>query len=239
MAKLKQSAKILSAVLTAASKRVSPGIRLDDLDRFVEAEILSRGGRPSFKGFQGYPCASCLSVNQAIVHGLPSSRALKHGDIVGIDLGVEFSGWYTDGATTVPVGTVDDQTMNLIRATKEALKRAVAGIRPGIRVGAIASAIEQVARGHHVGIIRTLTGHGIGKHFHEPPQIPNFTGADRGPTINVGEVLAIEPMFSSGSGQVRLAPDGWTVVCTDGIGSHHEATVLVTKTGSAVLTTII
>ncbi|MBI3495427.1 type I methionyl aminopeptidase, partial [Candidatus Berkelbacteria bacterium] len=185
------------------------------------------------------PYASCLSVGNAIVHGLPSDYVLSSGDVLGIDLGVNYKGWYTDAATTVVIGTVDEHTRALVATTKEALFKAVQVVKPGIKVGLISSTIEAVAKQHNFGIVKNLTGHGVGRSLHEPPQIPNFGAPDEGATVKIGQALAIEPMFCGGSGEVTVGQDGWTVSCTEGIGSHHEATVLVTETGAKVLTGII
>lgn len=239
LANLSTSGKIISEVLAVLVTKVREGANLKHLDSLAETEIMRRGGTPSFKRFQGYPAASCLSVNEAVVHGLPRDRLLGRGDVLGIDLGVCYRGWYTDAATTVAIGPADEKITKLLGSTKRALKKAIRLVKPGIRIGVISQAIELVANRDGMGIVKTLSGHGIGKHVHEPPQIPNYGDPDDGPVLLAGQVLAIEPMFSTGSGNVTIGPDGWTVLCTDGIGSHHEATVLVTKTGPKVLTTLI
>jgi len=236
LAKISRSGDILGKALKAAEARAKLGTNLVQLDHFIAKEIARLGGKPSFKGFKGYPAASCLSVNQAIVHGLPKDYQLSSGDVLGIDIGVEYRGWFSDGATTVAIGTVDERNQELIAAAKEALIKAIGLVRPGIKVGKISAAIETVAKQHKLGIIKALSGHGIGRAVHEPPQIPNWGKAYQGPILKQGEVLAIEPMFSTGSGEVKLASDRWTVECVDGMGSHEEATVLVTKTGAKVLT---
>lgn len=236
LANLTNSGKILSGALELMAAKAVEGANLLELEALAKAEIAKRGGEPSFNGFRGYPAASCLSLNNAIVHGLPHDRVLVNGDVLGIDLGVMYKGWYTDAATTVAIGSVDSKTSQLIGATKRALEKAISLVKPGIPLGVISHAIEQVARHNNLGIIKSLSGHGIGKHLHEPPQIPNYGKPTDGPELGQGQVLAIEPMFSTGSGDVEIGPDGWSVLCTDGIGSHHEATVLVTKTGVAVLT---
>lgn len=230
------SGKILSEVLELMAAKAAPGANLMELEALGEAQIKNRGGEPSFKNFQGYPAASCLSVGSAIVHGLPRDRVLESGDVLGIDLGVVYRGWYTDAATTIAIGPVDPTTRRLIASTKRALTLAIGKVKPGVRLGLISHTIEQVAKQEKLGIIKSLSGHGIGKRLHEPPQIPNYGKPGDGPVLTTGQVLAIEPMFSTGSGEVEIGPDGWTVLCTDGIGSHHEATVLITKTGTKVLT---
>lgn len=238
LANLTNSGKILSEVLELMAAKAREGTNLQELDALAEAEILIRGGEPSFKGFQGYPAASCLSLGSAIVHGLPHDRVLVAGDVLGIDLGVNYHGWYTDAATTVPIDPVNPNTRKLIASTKRALTLAITLVKPGIKLGVISHAIEQVARYEKLGIVKSLSGHGIGRKLHEPPQIPNYGKPSDGPVLTAGQVLAIEPMFSTGSGDVEIGPDGWTVKCTDGVGSHHEATVLVTKQGANVLTKI-
>lgn len=239
LAKLNRSGKILGEVLKLARAKVAISTNLLELEELIEREITRRGGRPSFKGFQGYPAASCLSLNEAIVHGLPFDYQLKSGDVLGIDIGVEYQDWFTDGATTVAVGTVPPRTRQLLQAAKLALRQAISLVRPGIKVGRISAAIGAVAKNHSLGVTTALSGHGIGRHFHEPPQIPNWGSPDQGPTIREGEVLAIEPMFSTGAGAVKIGQDRWTVFCIDGIGAHEEATVLVTKNGARLLTPFI
>ena len=236
LANLTNSGKILSEVLELMAVNAREGTNLMELEALAETQIKKRGGQASFKGFQGYPAASCLSLNDAIVHGLPHDRVLVSGDVLGIDLGVVSKGWYTDAATTVAIGPVDPTIRGLIASTKRALALAITLVKPGIRLGVISHAIEQIAKQDKLGIIKSLSGHGIGKHLHEPPRIPNYGKPSDGPVLVAGQVLAIEPMFSTGSGEVELGPDGWTVRCKDGFGSHHEATVLLTKTGTKVLT---
>lgn len=236
---IERSGAILGEVLSLVAKKAVAGTALHELDKFAETEIQSRGGVPAFKGYRRYPCASCLSVNDAIVHGMPSNYMLKDGDVLGIDLGVNYQGWYTDAATTVLIGSVDKKTQELVAATKEALLKAIKVVKPGIKVGLISSTVEAVAKEYGLGIVKNLTGHGVGKTLHEPPTIPNYGNPNQGEVIEVGQALAIEPMFCSGSGEVTVGPDGWTVSCTDGIGSHHEATVLVTETGVKVIAGVI
>lgn len=231
--------KILAATHAEMKKAVRPGISTAELDRIAEAFIRSHeGATPSFKGLYGFPATICASVNEEIVHGIPSPRrVLKDGDIVSIDIGVYYGGLHTDAARTYAVGTVDDETRELLRVTEESLEAGIAEARPGNHVGDIGAAIEaRVRRGGFV-VVRDLVGHGVGQSMHEEPQVPNHGKPKRGAKLAPGLTIAIEPMVNAGSAETRTLPDKWTVVTIDGSRSaHFEHTVAVTNEGPRVLT---
>lgn len=219
--------------------RTVPGVSTGELDRFCEDFIRSHdGATPAFKGLYGFPRAVCISVNEEIVHGIPDEeRRLGDGDIVSVDVGVKLGGWYSDSARTFPVGEVDEDTEELLQVTRTALTQAIDAARPGNHVGDIGAAVMEVVGDRPMGIIRDLVGHGIGRELHEEPQVPNVGRAGYGPLLRAGMVLAIEPMVSLGSDQIRTLDDGWTVVTADGTRSaHFEHTVAVTEAGPRVLT---
>lgn len=236
---LRTAGKYLAEVLVFAQENCLPGVKLADLDKLIEEQILKRGCTPSFKGHEGYPAASCLSLNDQVVHGIPDQRVLKEGDLLGIDLGLWFNHVCVDAAKTVWVGGShdDESVQRLLEVTEEALSVATRVTRPFTRIGAISSAVEHVAQQYNLGIVRRLTGHGVGHAVHEEPAIPNYGRPSDGMLLKPGMVLAIEPMFTLGSGDVFIEPDGWGVLTADhSLSAHFEHTVLVTKTGCEVLT---
>lgn len=238
IAKLKRSGRILTAAMHAVVKAVRPGITTQALDTIAAQVITSQGSRAAFLGFQGYPATLCTSINQEVVHGVPSrARKLRAGDILGLDLGVVSEGMYTDHAVTVPVGQVAPPAARLIRDTKQSLAAGLQAIKGGTRVGDISAAIENYLAPKGYGIVRQLTGHGLGRAVHEPPSVPNFGAAGTGPKLETGMVLAIEPMVTLGGWTVETGADGWTVVTTDGsLAAHFEDTILVTKSGYELIT---
>ena len=231
--------KILAATHEEMRKSIRPGISTAELDRIAEAFIRSHeGATPSFKGLYGFPASICSSVNEEIVHGIPSPRrVLKDGDIVSVDIGVYYGGLHTDSARTFGVGTVDATTEKLLRVTEESLEAGIAEARPGNHVGDIGAAIEaHVKKGGFV-VVRDLVGHGVGQSMHEEPQVPNHGKPKRGAKLAAGLTIAIEPMVNAGSAETRTLPDKWTVVTLDGARSaHFEHTVAVTESGPRVLT---
>jgi methionyl aminopeptidase len=231
--------KIMSAAHDLVRRSIRPGMSTADLDKLVEDFIRSHdGATPSFKGLYGFPASICASVNEEIVHGIPSPRrVLKDGDIVSVDIGVHFGGLHTDSARTYPVGTVDEQTQRLLQVTEESLEAGIAQAKPGNHVGDIGAAIEaRVKQGGFV-IVRDLVGHGVGQSMHEEPQVPNHGKPKRGAPLKVGLTIAIEPMVNAGRAETRTLPDKWTVVTIDGSRSaHFEHTVAVTENGPRVLT---
>ena len=231
--------KILAATHEEMRKSIRPGISTADLDRIAEAFIRSHeGATPSFKGLYGFPASICSSVNEEIVHGIPSPRrVLKDGDIVSVDIGVYYGGLHTDSARTFGVGTVDAETQKLLCVTEESLEAGIAEARPGNHVGDIGAAIEaHVKKGGFV-VVRDLVGHGVGQSMHEEPQVPNHGKPKRGAKLAAGLTIAIEPMVNAGTAETRTLPDKWTVVTMDGKRSaHFEHTVAVTENGPRVLT---
>lgn len=238
--KMRASNRIIAVVLEEIADLVKPGTSTWELDQWAEQKIVSLGARPGFKGY-GYPPfpnTLCVSVNEEVVHGIPrKERILQDGDIVGIDVGCVLNGFWGDGARTYAVGQVDPQAENLISVCKASLEEAVKSIGPGCRLREIALAVERTVAPMKYGIIRDLTGHGIGRNLHEDPQIFNYDTGEKGPKLREGMTLAIEPMISAGSWQVRTLDDRWTVVTADSsLSAHWEYTVAITAGGTEVLT---
>lgn len=236
--KMQASAEILASVFLEVRQLVAPGVTTAQLDEAIEARIREAGCIPSFKGYHGFPASACISVNEEVVHGIPSSRVLVEGDIVGIDIGLIRDGWHADSAETIPVGRVGDEAARLIEVTRESLARGIAAIAPGRRISAIGIEVEKHARANGFSVVETLVGHGIGRSLHEDPQVPNFrcyTMPD--PVMEVGLVLAIEPMINAGTKRVITARDEWTIVTADRrLSAHFEHTVAVTADGPRILT---
>lgn len=231
--------KIMAATHDLVRRSIRPGMSTADLDKLVENFIRSHeGATPSFKGLYGFPASICASINEEIVHGIPSPRrVLKDGDIVSVDIGVHYGGLHTDSARTYPVGAVDDETQRLLQVTEESLEAGIAQARPGNHVGDIGAAIEARVKLGGFVVVRDLVGHGVGQSMHEEPQVPNHGKPKRGAALKVGLTIAIEPMVNAGSAETRTLPDKWTVVTIDGSRSaHFEHTVAVTATGPLVLT---
>jgi methionyl aminopeptidase len=228
--------QLVAAVLSKLEAMVAPGVTTQDLDAVAEASIRDVGAVPAFKGYQGYPATLCASVNDAVVHGIPSNAPLEVGDIVSLDMGVVLDGYYGDSAITVGVGPVSDQALMLMAVTREALERAIAQVRVEARVSDIGHAVQQYVEAHGFTVVREFVGHGIGTQLHEEPQIPNYGKPGRGPRLREGMVLAIEPMVNVGDPGVRVMDDGWTAVTRDrGFSAHFEHSVAVTANGPEVL----
>lgn len=230
---------IIGGLLREIEGRVGPGVSTGELDAFCDDYIRShKGAVPAFKGLYGFPGSVCISLNDEVVHGIPSkARRLSEGDIVSIDVGVRLDGWCSDSAWTFPVGQVDEETRALLRVTETALERAIDAARPGKHVGDIGAAVVGTVKGTGLGIIRELVGHGVGRDVHEEPQVPNVGRAGYGPLLREGMVLAIEPMLSTGTDMVKTLDDRWTVVTIDGSRSaHFEHTVAITAAGPRILT---
>lgn len=230
---------ILGDLFRELSGRVQTGVSTGELDAFAEEFIRSHEGAvPAFKGLYGFPGSLCTSINEEVVHGIPSrDRRLEPGDIVSLDAGVKLGGWFADAARTFPVGDVDAATARLLDVTSRALAAGIEQARPGNRLGDVGHAIQAVAEGAGFGVVRDLVGHGIGREPHEEPQVPNFGSPGRGLRLQAGLVLAIEPMVNAGTPAVRTLADRWTVVSADGSRSaHFEQTVAITEAGPLVLT---
>ena len=236
---IRKSGRIVAEALARLTKLVEPGITTLDLDRLAEEYILKRGAKPAFKGYRGYPYSLCASVNEQVVHALPSERTLKEGDIVSLDLGSIVDGYYGDAAVTIPVGQVSDEAKRLIDVTQESLRRAIDAVHPGGRLSDISHAVQAVVEAEGFSVVRLFVGHGIGRSLHEEPQIPNFGPPGHGPVLKTGMVLAIEPMVNAGSPDVMILEDRWTAVTCDGsLSAHFEHTVALTENGTEVLTSL-
>ena len=236
--KLEEASRIVLETLDLVEKAVAPGVTTDDLDRMAEAEIRRQGARPAFIGYRGYPKTLCTSVNDEVVHGIPGKRALKDGDVIGIDCGAVVGGYFGDAARTVTVGKVGAETAKLLEATKKALAAGIAAARPGGRVSDIGAAVESVALVHGYGVVRDFVGHGVGTALHEEPQVPNYGPAGRGSLLKAGMVLAIEPMFNLGRAEVSVDADGWTVRTRDrSTSAHFEHTIAIEPHGAVILGT--
>lgn len=235
--KIRKSCQLVAQTLEALKELIKPGVTTEELDRFAEEFIRKRGGIPAFKGYRGYPKTLCVSVNEEVVHGIPDKRRLKEGDIVSLDLGVVMDGYYGDAAITVAVGKVSELAKRLIRVTEEALYKGIEQARPGNRLTDISHAIQSHVEAAGFSVVREFVGHGIGRQLHEDPQVPNFGLPNRGPRLEAGMVLAIEPMVNAGTWQVRVTENGWTVVTADGgLSAHFEHTVAITSSGPEILT---
>lgn len=230
---------ILGRLFEVLPERIRPGVTTAAVDRFVEEFIRSHDGAlPAFKGLYGFPASACISVNDEVVHGIPTSRrALREGDLVSVDVGVKLDGWFADSARTFPVGKIDAEARRLLDVTEQALRAGIAQARPGNRLGDIGHAIQMVAESEGFGVVRDLVGHGVGRAAHEEPQVPNWGRPGRGLRLSVGMVLAIEPMINEGSPDVRTLADRWTVVTVDRKRSaHFEHTVAIEAAGPRILT---
>jgi len=237
--KMRAAGKIVASVLTALKEAVVPDkMTTLDLDLMADTMVRSMGGIPSFKGYRGYPASICVSVNEEVVHGIPcSQRALRNGDIVGIDLGVYLDGYHADAAITVAVGEISAEASRLLKVTREALYKGLEMARPGGHLSDISHAIQRHVERHGYSVVRELVGHGIGRDLHEDPQIPNYGRAGRGPRLAAGMTLAIEPMVNIGSSQVEILSDQWTYVTKDrSLSAHFEHTIVITNKGYTILT---
>lgn len=234
-----RAGRIVGATLALVAERTNPGLSTADLDALAEEFIRSHeGATPSFKGLYGFPATLCTSINDEVVHGIPSrSRVLREGDILSVDVGACVGGFHADSALTVPVGTIRPEAAALLRTTDAALAAGIAAVRAGAQVGDIGHAVQSVAEAAGYSVVRELVGHGIGSSFHEEPQVPNFGAPRKGPRLVTGMTIAIEPMVNAGRREVRTLPDRWTVVTGDGsLSAHFEHTVVVTDDGARILT---
>ena len=234
-----RAGRIVGATLALVASRTRAGLSTADLDALAEEFIRSHAGAtPSFKGLYGFPATLCTSINDEVVHGIPSkTRVLQDGDIVSVDVGACVGGWHADSAITVPVGAIRPEVAALLRTTQEALDAGLREVRAGAQVGDIGHAVQRVAEGAGYSVVRELVGHGIGSAFHEEPQVPNFGAPRKGARLVAGMTLAIEPMINRGRRDIRTLADKWTVVTVDGsLSAHFEHTVVVTEDGARLLT---
>ncbi|HEV8437009.1 MAG TPA: type I methionyl aminopeptidase [Methylomirabilota bacterium] len=236
--RMRAAGRILAAVKDRLKALVRPGISTQDIDADVETLILSQGAQSAFKGYRGFPATVCTSINEEVVHGIPSSkRKLRDGDIIGLDLGCIVDGYYADCAITLPVGRVSPRAQELLDVTRESLDKAIVQCRVGNRLGDISHAVQSHCESHGFAVVRAFVGHGIGRQLHEEPQVPNFGEPGRGMVLKTGMVLAIEPMITMGSWEVRVLEDHWTAVTVDGsLAAHFEDTIAITANGPDVLT---
>jgi methionyl aminopeptidase len=235
---MKGASKIVAEILVELREQCRQGVSTGDLDRIAEDLIKKKKARPAFKGYRGFPACVCISVNDEVVHGIPSpKRVLNSGDVVGLDFGVIYDGYYGDSAMTVPIGEVTPEVLNLLKVTEQSLYQGIEQARPGNYISDISAAIQRTAEVHHYGIVREFCGHGIGRSLHEDPPVLNYLHNGKGPKIKAGLVLAIEPMINLGTDKVRILDDGWTVVTLDGKPSaHFEHTIAITSDGPEILT---
>ncbi len=238
IALMRAGGQILAEVVERLRDLVKPGISTLEIDREVEEFIRARGAKPAFKGYRGFPATICASINEEVVHGIPSPhRRVKEGDIISLDLGCVVDGYHADCALTLAVGEVPPRVQELLRVTRESLERAIAECRPARRLGDVSYAVQSHVERHGFSVVRAFVGHGIGRALHEDPQVPNFGEPGRGPLLKPGMVLAIEPMVTMGSCDVRILDDHWTAVTQDGsLAAHFEHTVAIAEDGPEVLT---
>jgi methionyl aminopeptidase len=235
--KIRAAGKIVAEVFEELKPLVRPGISTRELDRIAEEAILKRGAKPAFKGYRGFPCCLCTSVNHEIVHGIPSDRELMEGDLIGVDMGAWLDGYYGDAAISFPVGEVSEEARRLLKVTEDSLYVGIEKARVGNRLSDISYAIQTVVENAGYSVVREFVGHGIGRDLHEEPQVPNFGQPGKGPRLREGMVLAIEPMVNTGSPATRVLADRWTAVTRDGsLSAHFEHTVAIMDPGPWILT---
>ena len=234
--KARASNRIVAEVLNRIRDKIKPGVKTRELDDLAQQIAEKRGAKPAFKGYRGFPYALCTSVNEQVVHGMPSERILEEGDIIGLDFGIYYRGFFGDAAVTLPVGKISTNAAKLIEVTEKSLYAGIEEARIGNRVGAISEAVQRTVEDNGFSVVRDYVGHGIGKSLHEDPQIPNFGRRDRGIELKKGMILAIEPMVNEKDFKVKLLSDGWTVVTADGgLSAHFEHSVAVTDDGPDIL----
>ena len=236
IALMAKASRVVAEALEVLKSAAKSGVTTDELDRLAEAEIRSRGALPAFKGYRNYPKTLCVSVNEQVVHGIPSKRVLKDGDIVGLDLGAIVGGFYGDSAVTIAVGRIDEKAATLVRVTEESLSLAIQQARVGNRLSDISHAVQQHVEAAGYSVVTEFVGHGIGRQLHEEPQVPNYGKPGQGPRLQPGMVLAIEPMVNMGGSAVRVLDDRWTAVTVDGsLSAHFEHTIAIQPSGPALV----
>lgn len=236
IAVMAKASRVVAEALAVLKNAVKPGITTDELDRLAESEICARGAIPAFKGYRNYPKTLCASVNEQVVHGIPSKRTLKEGDIVGLDLGAIVGGFYGDSAVTVAVGRIEEKAAALVRITEESLALAIEQARVGNRLSDISHAVQRHVEAAGYSVVTEFVGHGIGRQLHEEPQVPNYGKPGQGPRLQAGMVLAIEPMVNMGGSAVRVLDDRWTAVTADGsLSAHFEHTIAIQPSGPALV----
>ncbi len=237
--KMRGSNRIVAEILEEIKRKVRPGVTTLELDELAEGLAARHKARPAFKGYNGYPATLCTSVNEEVIHGIPSSRVLEEGDILSLDFGVVYDGFYGDAAVTVPVGEISAEARRLVRTAEEALYLAIEQARSGNRLLDISAAVQRHVESRSFSVVRDFVGHGIGKSLHEKPQVPNFGVPGRGVRLKPGMTLAIEPMINAGRPEVRVLEDGWTAVTKDGsLSAHFEHSVAILENGPVILSTL-
>jgi len=236
--RMREAGRLVGEVLTELATLIAPGVTTADLDVAAEQRIVRAGATPAFKGYHGYPATICASINDEVIHGIPSGRrVLNEGDVISIDVGAALGGYFGDSAMTLPVGQVSEEAARLLRVTEESLYKAIESVRPGGRISDIGHAVQCHVEAHGFSVVREFVGHGIGQQMHEDPQVPNYGEPGHGPRLAEGMVLAIEPMVNAGRPAVKVLADGWTAVTRDGsLSAHFEHTVAVTADGPWILT---
>lgn len=237
---MEEANQIVARTLKMLAEQVVPGATTKYLDEIAEKFARKLGAVPAFKGYRGFPGSLCVSLNEQVVHGIPSKKVvLKDGDILSVDFGVKYRGFYGDSAVTLPIGTISEKSVELLRVTEESLEKAIEQVKPGNRVSDISRAVQEYVEAKGFSVVRQFVGHGIGQSLHEPPEIPNYVRSGRSPKLLPGMVLAIEPMVNAGTHEVKIMGDGWTVVTKDkSLSAHFEHSVAVTDDGPLVLSRI-
>lgn len=237
---MRRASRVVAEVLSQLQPLVKPGVSTAELDKFAEKRVRELGAVPAFLGYRGYPATLCVSINEEIVHGIPSpKRFVKAGDIVSLDMGAVADGFYGDAALTVAAGEISPEARRLMDVTRESLGKALSAVKAGARLGDVSNAVQKYAEEHGMAVVREFTGHGIGRRLHEEPSIPNFGRPGSGPLLKAGMTLAIEPMLCLGRADVVVKNDGWTAVSADGsLAAHFEHTVAVTEDGCEILTAV-
>lgn len=238
LTKMRKAGLITGGALVAAQKAICPGMSTLELDRVIKNYIISHGAKPSFLGYNGFPASACISVNDTVIHGIPTSgEKLKEGDIVSVDVGAYIDGYHGDSAKTFAVGEISDEAKALMASTEESLYVAINMARPGVRIGDISAAIQEYNEKRGFSVVREFVGHGVGANLHEDPEVPNFGRAGHGPRLMPGMVIAIEPMINAGRPFVKILNDGWTVKTADkSLSAHFEHTIAITSSGAMILT---
>ncbi len=237
---MKEACSISAGALEVAGKAVEPGVTTAEIDRLAEEYIRRRGGEPNFKNYEGYPATACISINNEVIHGIPSEkRKLRAGDIVSIDLGAKFDGYHGDNAATFACGDVSSEAKRLMYTTRESLYEGIRAACAGGRIGDIGHAVQSYVEARGYSVVRQFVGHGVGTHLHEAPEVPNFGTPGRGIRLLPGMTIAIEPMVNAGGYDVKVQPDGWTVLTKDGsLSAHFEHTIVITADGPKIMTVV-
>lgn len=237
---MKEACSISAGALEVAGKAVEPGVTTAEIDRLAEEYIRRRGGEPNFKNYEGYPATACISINNEVIHGIPSEkRKLRAGDIVSIDLGAKFDGYHGDNAATFACGDVSPEAKRLMDTTRESLYEGIRAVCAGGRIGDIGHAVQSYVEARGYSVVRQFVGHGVGTHLHEAPEVPNFGTPGRGIRLMPGMTIAIEPMVNAGGYDVKVQPDGWTVLTKDGsLSAHFEHTIVITADGPKIMTVV-